>query len=159
MHPDVFDKIVKSPQFKRTLGVLGVLAVLLFVFQAGLHVGYRKAAFSYQLGNNYYRAFDGTRGMPFPGQPFEVRAPFPGAHGATGRIVSVTLPTFVIENSDQVEKVIRIDEGTEIRRFRESVEPSEIMANDFAIVIGDPTDDALIQAKFIRLLPPPDSNN
>ena len=79
----------------------------------------------------------------------------PEAHGAAGKIIKTELPTFVIEGTDKVEKVIRTDDDTSIRRFRESVAATDLKIGDFVIVIGTPNDAGEIEARLIRLMPPP----
>jgi hypothetical protein len=52
-------KITKIMDFARShkiLAVLGVVIIELIVFQSGIFVGYHKAAFSFRMGDNYYRA-------------------------------------------------------------------------------------------------------
>lgn len=131
--------------------------VLFLVFQAGVFVGHRKAAFSFRFGDNYYRVFEG---QPRGGKFFtKMRGPFPDklieGHGAVGEVVSVDMPTFAVLGRDGVEKSILVEDDTVIRRFREEVEPADIAVGDFAVVLGEPNEDSQIEAKFIRILPPP----
>lgn len=141
-------------QSKLVTGLLigaGLTLAALLVFQAGMVVGERRATFSYRLGERYYRgAFGGHPRMMGLG-----RDGFLEAHGAAGKIISVQLPTFVIEGPDQVEKVVLINDGTSIRRFRDTVPPSALRVDDFAVVIGAPNDQAQVVAKLIRLMPEP----
>lgn len=142
-------------QSKLVTGILvgiGITIAVLLVFQAGIVVGTRKATFSYHSGERYFRgAFGGRPGM-MPGIGPDG---FFEAHGAAGKIISVHLPTFVIEGPDQTEKVVLINDGTSIRRFRDIVRPSELRVDDFAVVIGAPNDQAQVVAKLIRLMPAP----
>jgi hypothetical protein len=142
-------KITESAWFMKTLIAVGLFLAALIIFQAGVYVGVRKASLSFRMGDNYYRALG-------PGE-------FPGgalgeelseADGASGKILSVTLPTFVVEDRNG-EKVILLNDQTGIRFMRDSTSSSAIMPGDGAIVIGEPDDKGEIQATFIRLLPPP----
>jgi hypothetical protein len=130
---------------------VGGLVVLLLVFQAGIFVGYRRAAFSFGSGENFYRAFGrgpGPMGMPRGNDLFS-------AHGATGRIISVHLPTLVVEDRDGGEKVVLTNTDTQVRKFRDAAAVTDLKTDDFVVVIGSPDDSAEIVAKFIRILPPP----
>ena len=96
-------EFAQSKSFRGVLVGLGIAITVLLIFEAGVAVGYRKAAFAYKFGDNYYRAFD-ERG---PRAPFMVglRGGLPDAHGAVGAIVSLTLPTFVVGGSDNIENI------------------------------------------------------
>ncbi len=142
-------------QSKLVAGVLagiGISLALLLVFGAGLAVGERKATFSYRMGERYYRGAFGGHSRMMTGLG---RDGFLEAHGAAGRIISVQLPTLVIEGPDAVEKVVLVNEGTAIRRWRETVPASELKVDEFAVVIGAPNDEAQVVAKLIRLMPAP----
>ncbi len=147
---------LQSKNFSRILWGLGVAVAVIAVFQAGVFVGFRKAGFSYRLGDNYYRAFDGgRRGGPVPGlRPGE----FPDAHGAAGRIVKIDPPTFVMEGDDRLERIVVMNDDTVIRRFRDTIAPGDLQPDDYVVVIGSPDDQSRISAKLIRVLPPPDFN-
>jgi len=145
----MIDNLFKQPGRLRTLIYsLAGLFLALLVFQAGMYAGYRKAAFSYGMGAAYYSAFDDGPGH-FP------RGGFVEAHGAAGKIISMHLPTFVLEGPDNLEKVVLIDDDTQIRHFRETASSSDLGVDDFVVVIGEPNTDAQITAKLIRILPPP----
>ena len=143
-----FKELSESKYFRSILLVLGASTFTLLVFQAGLEMGYRRASFSYQGGEKYYQAFG-------PRQNKGSAREFPAPHGAAGRIVSTSLPTFVIEDREGFEKIVRLDKDTIVRRLRNEVKASDIKTDDFAIVIGAPNDKAEIVAKLVRLLPPP----
>ncbi len=144
---------LQSKNFTRLLWGLGIVVAVIAIFQAGALVGYRKAAFSYRWGDNYYRAFGERREGLVPGpRPGE----FPDAHGAAGRIVKIDLPTFVMEGDDRIERVVAVGGDTVIRRFRDTVAPGDLRPDDLVVVIGSPDDQSRIQAKLIRILPPPE---
>jgi len=151
MYKDV-KELVRSKWFQGILTGVGMAVIALVIFQAGMFVGYRKAAFAFKFGDNYYRTL-GDRGP----KPFQIPlgSKFIDAHGTAGRIIDVNVPTFVVEGPDAVEKVIRIGSDTEIRRFREAATSSDLVADDFVVVIGTPNDNAEVDAKFIRIMPPP----
>ena len=149
--------LIESKKMRAVLYTLGLAILGLGIFQAGVMVGYRKAAFSYNWGNSYYRTF-GERGGGFSHGP-QMMGNFLNAHGATGRIVKITLPTFIIEGGeDHVEKEILVKDNTIIRRFRDTLTSSDLKIDDFVVIIGSPNDTSQIEAKLIRLLPlPPES--
>lgn len=143
----------RSKAFMRTLYVIGGLVIALAIFQAGIFVGYRKAAFSFRMGDNYYRVF-GDRGR----QPFGGIVPddeLSEGHGAVGRIVRVSLPSFVVSTPDNLEKTVIVSDGTIIRRFRDAASPNDLKADEYVVVLGSPNNQSQIEAKLIRILPPP----
>lgn len=142
---------IRSQSFKGVLTGVAITLVVLCVFQAGVFVGYRKASFTYHSGDNYYRTF-GERHDTFN---MPVRTGFVAAHGAVGKIVSITLPTFMVEGPDNVEKVVLIGTSTLIRRFDEQLQPTDLKADDFVVVLGEPNEEAQIEAKLIRIMPAP----
>lgn len=151
-------KFAQSKRVKHVLYGITVFVAALIIFQAGIFVGYHRAAFSYRFGDNYERTFgmhrgefhDGAGNPMFGGE-------FSNAHGSVGKIVSIALPTLMIADRDGVEKVILLDDDTHIRQFRDELTPDQLKVGDMVIAIGSPNDKAQIEAKFIRLLPPSDA--
>ncbi len=86
---------------------------------------------------------------------------FIDSHGAAGQILKIDPSTssgqaeLVIKGQDGVEKIIIIKEDTSITRFREAIKLSDLKINDSIAMIGSPTGDGKIEAKFIRILPEP----
>ncbi len=144
---DIKNKI-QSLTVRHLLTVLILLIVGLLIFQAGMLVGFHKAAFSYRMGDNYYRAIGPEHGAF--GLPFDEH--LPDAHGAAGMVLSVALPTFVIDDHG-TEKTIMITGNTLVRRFRDSASTTDIKANDFVVILGSPLESGSIDAKLIRILP------
>lgn len=149
---------LQTKNFKVLLGIVAGLIVLLFVFQAGMFIGFRKASFSYRFGDNYYRNFGGERGMAggegnsMMGIP---RGGFSESHGGIGKVISVILPTFVVQGVDGIEKIIRINDGTVIMKLRDRIDSKNIVVDDFVTVIGTPNTASEIEAKLIRIMPAP----
>ena len=143
-----FKDFFGSKKISYALAGLFALIVALLIFQAGMFVGYRKAKFSYRMGDNFHRTF-GERKGGF------VRGDFPGGHGTIGKIIKIDLPTLIIEDRDNVEKIIIIKDDTAVRRFRESVKSSDLKTDDYVVVIGTPNDSGQIEARLIRIVPPP----
>lgn len=143
--------LLQTKKLAVILYAVGITIAAILVFQAGVFVGYRKAAFSYRWGENYYRIFGERKRGPLMGAAGEN---FPNAHGAIGKIIKIDLPTFIIEGSDKIEKIVLIKNDTNIRRFRETIKPIDLKVDDLAVVIGSPNSQAQIEAKLIRLMPP-----
>ncbi len=138
-----------------TRNVMTIVAVTLLViaaFWAGMEVGFVKAAFSYRFGDSYYGAFgpkDMRRSMGYI--PNDISS----AHGVSGKVVSVHLPTLVVADNDNVEKVVRVTDDTVIRKLRDTISAKDLTPGDFVVVIGSPTAGTEVAATFIRVLPPP----
>lgn len=147
----------KSPlAVQRLLQAIAILIIVLGIFQAGIFVGYRKAAFSYSLGDRYYRAFDhNNQKGPNPFDDKELL----GGNGAVGAIIRVNLPTFVVSTPDNVEKIVRINDATLIRQFKDTASTTNLQVGQHVVVLGSPNTQAEIEAKLIRLLPPPPNEN
>lgn len=146
-------KIFYSLRSKKILFGVGAFIIILLSFQAGMMVGFHKAASSYRFGDNYYHEFEGRdheRG-------FINNERFPDSHGAMGRIVSVHLPSLVIADPYNTEKVVLLSSDTVVRRFRNTLPQAALTVNDFIVAIGSPNENGEIEAKLIRLLPPPPS--
>ncbi len=147
-----FNKFFKSKTFKIILGTIGIVILILLIFQAGMFVGFKKAGFSYKWGENYHRNFAGPRGGFFQ----EMRGrDFIDAHGVFGQIIKIDGSTLVIKGRNNVEKIIVLKDDTVIRRLQDTLKPSDLKVDDLIVVIGSPNDAGQIEAKLIRVLPPP----
>ncbi|KKU78575.1 MAG: hypothetical protein UY04_C0033G0011 [Parcubacteria group bacterium GW2011_GWA2_47_7] len=149
-----FNEFVRSKKFTRVALGIGVLVLVLVIFQLGVFIGFHRAGFSYHMGDNYYRAFEErdesilrTGGMGGRG--------FTNAHGATGKIIKIALPTIIVESPDLVEKIILTNDDTEFRSSIGATTAQDLKLNDAIIVIGSPNDDGEIVARLIRILPTP----
>lgn len=136
----------------RLVRILIVLLVLALVFWAGMIVGYRKAEFSYRLGDNYIRAFGHGRG---PGTMMGISATddLIGGHGTVGKVISAKLPALIVLDRDGTEKSILVTNETTIRSARSTTASTTIKNDDFIVVIGTPNDNGSITAKLIRIMP------
>jgi len=146
------NKIFSSLTFRRVLIGIGVLVVLLLVFQAGMFVGFHKASFSYGWGENYHRNFAGPQGGfvdDFMGRDFI------DAHGVFGAVIKVDADTssIVINGRDNVERIILLNDDTSIKRFRDNIKIKDLEVGSPIVVIGDPNDAGQIEAKLIRVMP------
>ena len=134
---------------------VGALIVLFAVFRAGELVGYRRAGFSYQWGDDYYRTFgQSSRMMGFGGLMTD---DFPSTNGVIGRIIKVNASSssLVIEGSDKVERVVVLGADTSVRRFRDTLTLNNLHIDDFVVVIGALDSNGTIEARLIRVVPQP----
>ena len=140
-----------------------ILIVICTVFQAGIFVGYHKARFYGSIEGNYYNSSNGNRGRAgmMGEQPdfgnMMGDTNLPGGHGAVGKIVSINLPNIIVASTDNVEKTINISSDTLIRQFRNTLNTQDLKIGDYVIVLGEAssTDNGIINARLIRLIPPP----
>ena len=142
--------ILQSAMFRNVLIALAALVVALAFFKAGEVVGYHKATYSFSWDENYQRNF-APSGFT---KATTVVNDFRNPHGAVGRIISVQLPTFIIQNTGEAEKSIVVSGDTTVRRLRDNVSTTELKTNENVVIIGEPDDQGRIRAKFIRLMPP-----
>jgi len=83
----------------------GILIIILAIFSAGLAVGFKKARFSYQWGDNYHRMFGGPRldnqrvgwGKDMRGDDFM------NANGAVGSVIKVVSNTLYMKGNDNFD--------------------------------------------------------
>ena len=143
-------EFTQSQSFRIVLIVIVAMVLLMAGFSLGERVGFRKASFAYQNGNNFYRTFGpgGTHGGP---------AEFSDAHGVAGKVVSINLPTMVVENRDNTEKTVIVNDKTVIRHLRDTLAATDITVGSYVVAIGDPNAQSQIAATLIRILPAPPS--
>jgi hypothetical protein len=145
--------VVKSKEFKVLLYIIGATIVLLFVFQFGMYVGFKKATFSNRVGNDYFQQMHEGLGR-IGVQPDD----FINAHGAIGQIISVKLPLIVVEDRNNFDKVIRLSSSTAVKGPDGVKSINDLKVNDFVIIFGDTdndADDPTIAAQLVRILPTP----
>jgi hypothetical protein len=148
-----FTQFIQSHTAAFVLGGIALLVLLMGAFSAGEHIGYRKASFAFQNGNNYYQTFGprtADRMMPPPD--------FSDAHGSAGKIVSITLPTLTIQDKDGTEKVLIVSDKTAVRKFRETIAVENLAIGDYIVAIGEPDQQSHIATTLIRVLPPSPTN-
>ena len=149
------EKLKRFLESKILVGILygiGIIIVLTMVFSAGVSVGFHRASFGKAWGENYERNFGMMRGEGM--NRFDnVEQGFPNDHGAIGKIVKITLPTIIVTDKDNTEKVILISSDTKVEKMREEIKSSDLKIDDFIVVIGSPNTQGQIDAKFIRVMP------
>lgn len=147
----IHEKMLKVFESKILVGILygiGIVIVLTLIFSMGVSVGFHKASFGRAWGDNYERNF----GM-MPDRPMFGGDNFPNAHGAAGKIIKIELPTIIVQDKDNTEKVVLIKDDTQIQKIREQATKNDLKIDDFIVVIGTPNEQGQIEAKFIRVMP------
>ena len=141
-------KVFESKVSFRILLVIGVTIIALLIFSLGVVVGFHKASYGHAWEENYERNFGFRSNSP-------VSDNFPNASGAIGKIIKITLPTIIVEDRNNTEKVILINDDTQIQEMREMITINNLKLNDFVVVIGSPDAQGQIEAKLIRIMPAP----
>lgn len=148
-----FNKLFQLKLFKIGLIILGALIVLLFVFKAGVFVGYKKAEFSYRWSENYHRNFAGPRGgfLQDFRRGFGNRGDFINAHGIFGSVIKIDGNTVIVKGQDDIERIILVSGTTVIKKGRETIKISDLKVDDSIVIIGSPNEEGQIEAKLIRV--------
>lgn len=144
--------------FKKIMNGLGILFVAFFIFQAGMFVGFNKGRFGRDWDDNFSRNF-GPRGYAHMSMMNNLPENFPNSHGAIGKIIKIELPTIIVADKDNIEKVVLIKDDTEIRQMREEATKDDLRVDGYVVVIGTPNTEGQIEAKLLRILPSPFSSN
>lgn len=153
-------KFFESKTLHVIVYALFAVAIVLFVFQAGILIGYKKAFFSCHLGENYNRDIEGRGDNESMLPDFNsLNNNLPNANGASGYIVKISLPNIIVADKDGVEKTVSVTNNTIFREFRNDITSSDLKSGDYVIVIGSPDSNGSIEANLIRILPPPNSSS
>jgi hypothetical protein len=144
-------EVRKEPSALRVLLVSILIIVgLLAAFQIGIMVGFRKASYSFQWGENYHQTFAGPRQGFFA----TTSAPeFGDAHGTFGVVLKNDGSSLIIDGKDKMERNVLLYRDTMIRKLNTNIPPQLIYPNDRVVIIGEPSMHGEINAKFIRVFP------
>jgi len=145
------NEFFKSSKFKALLCTIALFLGAVIIFEAGVAVGYHRAAFAYQWNENYFRDSHDPRSFF---AVFSRDADDPNPHGAIGQVVSVNLPEFMVKGPDSPEQIVVTGPGTAFRLFHGDGTSTDLKAGQQVIVIGSPNDQGDIQASFVRIMPP-----
>jgi hypothetical protein len=143
-------EIIKSRLYIVIILSLAAIVVLILTFGAGMYVGFHKARFSYQWGENYHKNFGGPRGglfRDFGGKDLI------DANGVAGQIMKIDGSTLVIKGRDNVEKIVVVKNDATIKRLNEILKLNDLKIDDLIVVIGEPNNNGQIEAKFLRIMP------
>ncbi|MFA5747205.1 MAG: hypothetical protein WC926_03985 [Candidatus Paceibacterota bacterium] len=143
----------RNPDFFKIffLVIIGLM-ILLSVFKLGIVVGEKKADFTRQWSDNYHMNFAGPKEGFFKnlGDKDLIEA-----SGTFGQIIKMDGSTIVVKGQNDVEKTVIAGEGIQIKRFNEDVGITDLKVDDRVVIIGEPNESGQIEAKFIRIMPPP----
>jgi len=149
---------LNSKIFKGILIFLASLVVLLMVFRLGMVVGFQKANFSYQWGENYHTIFGGPSHGWF--QQID-KDDYINGNGVVGTVIQANSSTLTIRGNDNTEKSVIIDDQTVIEKNHQTIKLGDIKTDEHVIIIGTPSSTGQVDAIFIRVfgkgdpLPPP----
>jgi len=148
-------QITKSKIFQRSVIALAAIFVLILAFGAGTMVGFKKANFSYQWGENYHKNFGGPRDgfMPQMMRPLPtlMGGDFIDAHGTAGEILKIDGKSLIVKGDDSTEKTIVVNDKTVIRQGQQDLKFTDLKAGSLIVTIGSPNSDGQIEAKLIRV--------
>lgn len=153
----------QSKTLGKIVGIIVIIAVGFGIFQAGVFVGFYKASFLFNFGDNYYKTFGepnmhSNRGMMNITNDFKpnfFRDELSGGHGVNGKIIKIDLPNIVILGQDNIEKIIEISTTTKIHQKREILSKEKLTLDQNVIIIGTPDSNGKVIANFIRIMPSP----
>ncbi len=162
-------KITQSKYFKTIVTTLAILIAGAFIFAMGVHVGERRARYSYAWGANYERNFVGgpgrimnashgqfefQRGTPNGpvgmAQGFEGRD-FRNGHGVAGTIVSITGNNIIIKDRSGKENTVTVSDKTIIKNAQADIKITDLKNDESLVVIGNPSDNGVVNADLIRV--------
>jgi hypothetical protein len=145
-----FKEFTQSKHFSRIIYIIGAILVALIVFQAGIFVGYRIAAFSI----NWDNAHNGNARDPRSiFAPFSRDADDMNPHGTIGEIISIQLPEIMVKGSSGNETIVLIASTTSIRNMRNQASASDLKIGMQIVTVGTPDEQGQIHATFIRIIP------
>ncbi len=146
------NKILQSKIFAAIILVLLALVILLVGFKLGTVVGIRKADFSCRWSDNYHQNFGGPqKGF---GQGWGDRD-FIEASGTFGQVIKIDGSTLVVNGRQDLEKVVLITDTTVIKNLQRTIQLGELKVGDMVVIIGEPNASGQIEARLIRVMPPP----
>ncbi len=151
MTKDSLTQFVHSRLFAGIVTGIGIMLAVVFIFEAGVFVGFHEAQFSSHWGANYGRNFGGPEGMPGMMAGFDHGLPDP--HGAFGEVVSVSSSTLTIINIQKQEQKVILDDDTIIRNRETTLSPTQLTAGMHVVVLGEPSETGEVTAKLIRVMP------
>lgn len=139
-------QIAESNKTTMTIYGLGTLLVIIVIFQAGMIVGTRRGFYQRSWNENYRDNF------PMP-MHAGVKAQAPTAHGTAGTIISISLPTMVVQDQDGREKIVLIRDTTIIKSGTDTTVATSLLVGDMIVAIGTPNQQGQLLANLIRIMP------
>ena len=151
----------QSHGFRVLALAVGAVFFLGLGFAGGVRIGERKfshfSAWSDRYEGTVGRGMMGGNGgrNVRPGGMMQGfgRMPFPGAHGISGEVISVSGNSLVVDSNNGVEQSIQVTSSTKIRAGAQDFLLANLKPNMDVVIFGEPTQDGLINAQLIRVLP------
>jgi hypothetical protein len=135
--------LLQSAKVRAILIIVAGAIVLLVVFAFGASIGYHRGLFADRFGENYFKNFYGS-----PTGKMSLTM-----HGVAGDVIDVSSATIAVEADDGDEQSVLVAPNTVIRENDNTVMAQNIGIGDEITVIGEPTDQGQIEARFIRIFP------
>lgn len=152
MNTESIKQYIRGAGTKKIGIIITSIAGAILIFHFGTELGYRRAQF-YSGNGERYLPFD--KAPKHRGMMGALKDDTSNSHGVRGRIITINPPKFTVEDDSNVEKIILTTDDTIVRKFRDEIHISDLEEGDFIITIGSPNENSEIQAKLIRVLPPP----
>lgn len=152
------NEIITSQGFKIAALIVAFVLIALVSFAGGTKIGFHKALFSCQWGENYERNFIG-RGQyfgkkgftDFMARGFEGKN-FRNSHGLSGTIISITDSQLIIKDKEDKENVVLVTDKTAIKKTRfDNLKLNDLKVDDRIVVMGKPDENGVIRAILIRV--------
>ncbi len=153
-----FKDIHSSKKVRIAVSIILIVIVALGIFKAGEVVGFHKAKFSRDFGDNFHRNFTNSHNGFFRqsmGDMMDDKLP-PAGYGTVGKIVSMASSTLVVADKDNLEKTVLVNSETSIREFRDELKVTDLKVGDFVVILGTPDDKGEIEARLVRIIPTPE---
>lgn len=145
---------IESRSMGKVVLVIIILAIAFAIFQAGIFVGFHKASFLFNYGDNYYRNFGGPNFRNGNGNGMGGRIIIDkGGHGVIGKIIKIELDKVFVLGNDNIEKIINISSTTKIFERRDQIKFSDLKVDQNIVTIGNPDASGQINATLIRVMP------
>jgi hypothetical protein len=130
---------------------LVTLILVLGAFWVGMAIGERRARHFSGWCDGYRRAFMpmGRERLPFPSPHL------PNTHGVFGRVLSLSEQGLIIQGNNDIEQSVLVTSSTAIRMGNRTASLQDIHPMDQVSVFGMSNNKGEIEAKLVRLLPPP----
>ena len=144
-----FNSLFSIPAVKLAAGVAGAALVAALIFDAGVDAGMHRTL-PHEDKRMFFRAF----GVPLP------HTVVGRGHGAFGLISEVGTSTIVVTERDGSSETVWVNDNTVIEAPGGPTTTSAFRSGVQVIIIGAPNESHdYMQAKFIRVLPPPPQGN
>src|ERR1035437_9156028 len=154
----IHEEIKKFSELKilvRVLKTIGIIIVVMLIFEGGIVVGFHKASFGENWGENYSENFGfGAQEGNMTGTGMLGYSP--NGDGAIGKILKIALPGIIVQDRDNTEKALLVNINTKVQKGRNTVLITDLQVDDYVVVIGSPDAKGVIDAKFIRIIPNPE---